>query len=283
MSISADYSRICESIGRTDPEFSQALQQWGQHFCSTVFKLSKITKRDTEDVFQNLLAELVRVRDTYRIPLYRFNGRLWEAEIIDGPTYLLCNPRHNKTHMDPIWAGESLVSPVRKGKLSSVVYREITQQYSDVLAAYFCRKNGFEKIKVKKDEDISIYKYANKLYESTKKDGNFLLLTTPKDSNQPKESFWVNSSEIEKFKKDTRMVTIRSGKKSTKLVRKAVNRVRRVVEEVSLWEPVYTDSDTMIADTIKSPTLNPEEILILGELLGFSGKEKNYPVHSTDF
>lgn len=274
MNIASDYKVVYEAIRRTDPEFAQALKQWQQHFCSTIYRLHKVTGKDKFDLSQQILVELVRVRDTYRIPLYRFEGRLWEIGATDGPVCCLVKPKHNKLDMRPLWVSKGLITPIKKGKLSSIVYREITQQYSDIIAAHFCVKYGFERIKEKpKKKDFNFYKYSNKIYESITKEGDLVLL---KDS---KNSFWVNSADTEKIKHDTRLVTIRSGRKGLSLERKKINKVKRFVEEVSLWDPIVTDSDTLILDTIKSQDLNPEEILILAEMLGIIGKERKYPVH----
>lgn len=274
MNIASEYKVVYEAIRGADPEFAQALRQWQQHFCSTIYRLNKITGKDKFDLSQQILTELVRVRDTYRIPLYRFEGRLWEIGDTDGPICCLIKPRHNKLNMKPIWTSKHHIKPVIKGKLSSVIYREITQQYSDIIAAHFCVKYGFERVKEEsKKKGTSFYTYLNKIYEGVKKEGNLILL---KDT---KKSFWVNSEDAKRMKHDTRLVTIRSGKRGTDLQRKKINKVKRFIEEVSLWEPIVTDSDTLIIDTIQNQDLNPEEILILSEMLGFIGKEKKYPVH----
>jgi len=144
MDVGSEYTKVCNSLERTDPEFSKALRKWYGHFCSVVFKVHAITKVPLEDVFQRILTELVRIRGVYLIPLFRYHKYLYEVSGRDGSLCYLSTPRHNRYLRRSFWIPSSFVEPVKKASLSSMIYRELTQQMCDIIAAFFCQKNGYE-------------------------------------------------------------------------------------------------------------------------------------------
>lgn len=136
---------IINNIRKSNEELSKCLKKWIPLISSIVYKIHMITGREEEDIIQELLISIIEIDNIYDVPLYRYNGKLWEIGSENKGKVLLVNPRYNKTHKDSIWVKKSEVCKVKKGKRESSVYREINQQFVDIINAYFTKKNGFAK------------------------------------------------------------------------------------------------------------------------------------------
>lgn len=159
---------VIKSIENKNPELSRCLKKWIPLISSVVYKVCLITGKNEEDIVQELLMSIIEVDNIYNIPLYRYDGKLWEVGGNKSNKCLLVNPRYNKTHRDSIWVKKSEIQLVKKGKRESSVYREINQQFVDIINAYFTKKNGFEKTKNK--NSVVMVRSGSKGVFSGKKD-----------------------------------------------------------------------------------------------------------------
>lgn len=159
---------VINSTAITDPEFSNSLKKWKPRMQSAVKKLSYITGVEEEDIFQDVLMNLVEVAKIHSVPLYRFKKRLYEKVMDDGTTVILKTPRYNKGNKEIVAAHKDKVEPVKKSKLESTIYREINQQLVDITNSHFTRKNGYKKtlsgtkrVTVRSDKDNVKFKEKN--------------------------------------------------------------------------------------------------------------------------
>jgi len=136
---------IVARISRDNPEFSEGLMKWVPLICSSVNKISWMTERSDEDVLQDILVGVSEINLIYNIPLYRYKGRLYEKLKKYGSLVLLKTPRNNKSKEARLWVESKSLKVVKKGKLESVIYREIFQQSVDILNSHFTQKNGYKK------------------------------------------------------------------------------------------------------------------------------------------
>jgi hypothetical protein len=132
-----------ESISKTDKVFSDSLKKWKHHIIKVSLKNSKQMKMDPEDFFQEIMTHLVESNSRYNFKHYRYQGRLYEVVMIDGPyAYLSSNP-FNRKEMRKVLVDREEVEEVRKGLHSSFIYQRINQFTHEYVTSYFTKKNGF--------------------------------------------------------------------------------------------------------------------------------------------
>jgi hypothetical protein len=128
-----------------NPDFAKSFKKWVPYFCSLANRICAFTGKCEDDVLQDLLIGVAEINCIYDIPLYRYNGRLYERLREDGTLSLLITPRNNKMQRCEMWVETKNIEFLKKGKLESTIYRELTQQLSDILNSHFAQKRGFKK------------------------------------------------------------------------------------------------------------------------------------------
>lgn len=146
--LSAIFEGIMLGLEKQDYRLYEGLKKWKPLLVHTVSKIAYITGKSSDDVLQEVLMGVIEVNNIYDIPLYRYNGKLYERLQDDGSRVLLITPRYNKEKVHKIWVSKDDISLVKKGKLNSSIYREINQKCYDIISSFFVQKNGFEKVKV---------------------------------------------------------------------------------------------------------------------------------------
>jgi len=146
MSLQTVMTTITSKLKHDNEELAACLKKWTPFLIGTVNKIKYHTGRLEEDILHDILLGLIEVNNIYYVPLYRYDGKLWEIKRRRKEKVHLVSPRNNKTFRKSIWVEASLITKVKKGKLESTIYREINQQAVDIINAHFTQKNGFEKI-----------------------------------------------------------------------------------------------------------------------------------------
>jgi hypothetical protein len=134
-----------QGLRRDNPELAQAVEKWSTFLVSRVNKAAAILELDPEDVFSEMLLGLVKVGEMYRHPLYRFQRNLFHIVAFDGDAVHIKTLKSNTTLKRSVWTDSKNLEAVKRGSLSSSVYREINQKYCNMLNAHFRAKNGYEK------------------------------------------------------------------------------------------------------------------------------------------
>jgi hypothetical protein len=149
--LNAEYVvRIANSLRHNDPLFSKALIARKQLMVEVIWKVHQYTHESIEDLFQDLLVDLVATAKLYPVPLYRYKKKIWELEQVCGSLACLKSARGLRVERDQIWVPRYAVERVRKASLSSLFFTRIRQFLSDKMALYFSKRRGFEQKKMKK-------------------------------------------------------------------------------------------------------------------------------------
>lgn len=125
------------------PDLARGIQKWEQFLRHAVARVAQITNTPPEDVLGEILIGLVKVNEMYRRNLYRYKGNLYRIVAFDGKAILIETLPHNtKLHLK-MWTHYSNVEAVKRAKIESTIYREIHQQYVNLLTSHFTAKRGY--------------------------------------------------------------------------------------------------------------------------------------------
>ncbi len=138
-------SATIDGLRRDCPEMADAVKKWSVLLINRVNKAAAILEVEPEDVFAEMCVGLVKVREMHSRPIYRFAGNLYRIVDFDGNAVQVHTLRYNTRLVRCIWTDYENLAEVQKASMSSSVYREINQQYSDMLSALFCAKRGYVK------------------------------------------------------------------------------------------------------------------------------------------
>jgi len=153
--ISPKLSRIIKGLSVSNPRLSDSLKKWRPLLTSTVGKICYVTKKNPDDVLQEILTVVSEVESMYDVDLYRYQGSVYEFVEEAGNEVVLRTPRFNKREKKEIRVDKNLVLTVEKGKFRSAIYREIQQCSCDIINSYFTKKNGFKKV-VEKNQLVKV-------------------------------------------------------------------------------------------------------------------------------
>ncbi len=128
------------------PDLARGIQKWSQFLQHSIVKVSRITGTSQEDVLGEILLGLVKVNEMYRLNLYRYKGNLFRIKAFDGKAVLVETLPHNKKLHLCFWTHCFNLESVQRAKIESTVYREIHQQYVNLLAVHFTAKRGYEPV-----------------------------------------------------------------------------------------------------------------------------------------
>jgi|GEM_PF-4701167 len=134
---------LLSGLQRESPELARAVRRWSSFLIHAVEAASLVTDIPPEDILQDIMVGLCKVRDMYEKTLWRYQGHLYEIIDFDGQAVLIQTPKHNTKLKKRLWVNSADLIQVRRGKIESSVYREIHQQYVDLLTAFFVAKRGF--------------------------------------------------------------------------------------------------------------------------------------------
>lgn len=139
-------SRTIAGLQGEYPDLARGIQKWEQFLRHAVARVAQITDTPPEDVLGEILIGLVKVNEMYRKNLYRYKGNLFRIVAFDGKAILIETLPHNtKLHLK-MWTHYSNVEPVQRAKIESTIYREIHQQYVNLLTSHFTAKRGYAEI-----------------------------------------------------------------------------------------------------------------------------------------
>lgn len=128
------------------PDLARGIKKWSRFLVHSVVRVSKITDTSPEDVLGEILIGLVKVNEMYRRNLYRYEGNLFRIVAFDGKAVLIETLPHNVRLHLRFWTHYSNIESVQRAKMESTIYREIHQQYVNLLATHFTAKRGYEQI-----------------------------------------------------------------------------------------------------------------------------------------
>jgi len=137
------FNNILKNLKYEDLEFYKILLHWKPYILSTCFSVGGRINEDPVDVLSTILVSLVKLNSTYAIPLYRYDGGVYECVGRSGPIMNLASPRFNKKIKDPVAAHIRSVEEVNKASLDSLVYKKIGQCASSLIRNSFTKKKGF--------------------------------------------------------------------------------------------------------------------------------------------
>ncbi len=134
--------KVLDSLKTSDPRFAASIKKWLPLLQSSVKKICALTGEDAEDVLQDLLTGLSVANAIYDVPLYRYDGGLYEEVLMDGSIVCLKSLRTHTQRHCWFWTPLSNVERVKKGKLEFVVGMRIRQQAYDIIKNHQRGKRG---------------------------------------------------------------------------------------------------------------------------------------------
>jgi hypothetical protein len=143
MTLKAHLKSLLRGMQRENPELAQAVQKWSSFLLHAVEAAAQVTDLPPEDILQDIMLGICKVRDMYAKPLWRYEGHLYEIVASNGQVALIQTLKHNTKFKRSLWVNFADLKQVRLGKIESRVYSEIHQQYVDLLTAFFTAKRGF--------------------------------------------------------------------------------------------------------------------------------------------
>jgi len=155
VSFSTYMDQIFEGIEKEYIEFGLALKKWKGLLISAIKKVSAISKTSVYDVFQEFMIALSRINSMNSIPLYRYDGKVYEIDRIDGFNVRLKTSRFNVRNVNVLWIRRERIEPVKKASLFSLIYNKIQQHASVMVRAIFTQKRGFS-VKSTKYENTKV-------------------------------------------------------------------------------------------------------------------------------
>lgn len=147
MSNNSDYKQFVDntlqSLRQTDPDFAKALSKWRYLLDKTVYRLAKLSHKCFEDIFQDLLIQLVKTYQIYRSKTYRYNGNIYEVIGKRGNKWHLSSRRLNQKNKKDFWVNRSQFKRVGKIPLASSIFRKIQQEASVQVRKCYIQKKGY--------------------------------------------------------------------------------------------------------------------------------------------
>lgn len=149
-----------------EPELSNALKKWKPMLKSTIEDLVRITQKDPIDLAQDLMLAVVEANVAYKAPLFRYNKKLYEMDMLDGKCARLITPKYKKTKkVEKFWVMCKRIVSVKKSSLASYLYKVIRQQYLDMLTLYFTQRNGWLRTNSKKCKIKTVERIGQEILE----------------------------------------------------------------------------------------------------------------------
>lgn len=140
--------KVIKETEVSDPAFGGALRKWRPLLSKTVRHVAAITKIEPLDVLGDFMVVLVCLNAGYGIPLYRFEGGVYEMMEEDASGALLRSPRYNVRQVEPFRVAKELIIPVKKAKLSCLMSSKIRHHSCIMLRDFFVQKRGYSVIGV---------------------------------------------------------------------------------------------------------------------------------------
>jgi hypothetical protein len=149
-----------------EPALAKSLKKWLPLLKSTVNDLERITHKDPIDLTQDLILAVVESNIAYKAPLFRYNRKLYEMDMQDGPIVRLITPKYKKTKiLECFWVMRCQIVPVKKSSLDSYLYSVIHQQYLDMLTLYFTQRNGWLRTSPRKSKIKTVERIGQEVLE----------------------------------------------------------------------------------------------------------------------
>lgn len=131
-------------VQNVDEDFGNSLKKWKRLFFGCVGSVSQAARRDKEEVFHDLILELVEEREKHRTDLHRYAGRSYiRTDKRLGGYVWIETPSWNKAYFDKRWVLREQLESIAKSSLDSYMYRQICQFKIDYLGKVFTKKNGY--------------------------------------------------------------------------------------------------------------------------------------------
>jgi hypothetical protein len=164
--VNALLTSTIKGLRSQEPALAKSLKKWLPLLKSTVNDLERITHKDPIDLTQDLILAVVESNIAYKAPLFRYNKKLYELDMQDGPIFRLTTPKYKKTKiLEKFWIHKRRVVPVRKSSLDSYLYSVISQQYLDMLTLYFTQRNGWLRTSPRKSKIKTVERIGQEVLE----------------------------------------------------------------------------------------------------------------------
>jgi hypothetical protein len=148
----SDVSHVADHtfVNITDKPFKEALVHWKPLLMRAVKKVSRVSKTEELDVFQDFMMELSKTNSLTKLNLYRYRGVNYELASEAEGGYLLKTVRYKKITKDPFWVAKDAVTPVKQASINYLVFRKIRQCVSVFIIGGYRQKRGFTIQTIKK-------------------------------------------------------------------------------------------------------------------------------------
>ena len=135
---------VIDDLGRSNPEWSDAVKKWKGFLARAAYLISETTGCDAEDALGDIFEAITFVFDLYRGDIYKYDGNLYRIQSVVGGNATIVAVRSFTRDKD----GARVVprddlEEVQRGKLDTMLYHCVYQQYVNILRSNFTRRNGY--------------------------------------------------------------------------------------------------------------------------------------------
>jgi hypothetical protein len=138
-------NRVISGLAKSNPEWAPVISRWSGFLEKAARSISVNTGVDPEDALGDILESVTFVLDLYKGSLFKHNKRLYRVLESDGSISKISAIRATTRKKEGTLSvpSDSLVQ-VTLGKMDTVLYRCVYQQYVNILSCNFTQANGYE-------------------------------------------------------------------------------------------------------------------------------------------
>jgi len=159
----ATLDTVIGNLERSNPEWSGAIRKWRSFLARAAYLISETTGCDPEDALGDILESVTFVLDMYCGDLFKYNSRLYRlVGVIEGVATISAVRRVTRGREGDIQVPESDLDPVKRGKLDTMLYHCVYQQYANILRDNFTEKNGYLPVEEEMQLEVSGFGHGKK-------------------------------------------------------------------------------------------------------------------------
>ena len=135
---------IILDLERSNAEWAGAIRKWRSFLARAAYLISETTGELPEDALGGILESVTFVFDMYRGDIFKHAGILYRVrEVRDGIATVCAVRRCTREKEGLLKVCVDDLEPVKRGKMDTMMYHCVYQQYVNTIRSNFTSKNGF--------------------------------------------------------------------------------------------------------------------------------------------
>ena len=139
--------KVIEDLARSNPEHASAVRKWRSFLARAAHVIAESSGSPPEDALGGIFEAVTFVFDMYRGEMFKYKGSLYKIlSVLDGLATIVAMRRVMRKKEGELTVPYADLIHVKRGKMDTLMYRCVYQQYVNVLRSNFSEKNGYHPV-----------------------------------------------------------------------------------------------------------------------------------------